>query len=222
MKARSSLALTLYLLTTSLAAAPARAEGGADEPGASLGPDEPGIVVVRGDGGGTERPFQLELGFGWASLLEDPDVGEGFGAGINFSYEIGRRIGAELSFFFSKNPYDDTLGDIGTNFLAGSITLGPTVRLTPDNSRIKVTADLGLGPYVIIPYLVDNTWTLGISGGLTMTLRIASWFGVAVKMRYHLFNLATLGGPELRDLKAFMKVGVIDRFELPICLVATF
>ena len=63
--------------------------------------------------------FRLEVGFGWASLAEDPDVGEGFGGGIYASYEIISRFGLEASLYFSKNPYDqDALGNIGRDFLA--------------------------------------------------------------------------------------------------------
>lgn len=221
MRARTTLTCLLPLIA--LSSAPALAETHLDEPGVPSGPDEPGLVVSRAVESGLERPFQLELGFGWASLMEDPDVGEGFGGGLFFSYEIRNRVGASLSFFFSKNPYEDTLGEIGTSFLAGSLSLGPSVRLTPAHSRIRLTAEIGLGAYFVIPVIVDDTWTLGLHGGLSLSVPITSWFGVSVKLRYHLFNLATLSGPPMRDVvKSITELGVVDRFEIPVCLAFFF
>jgi hypothetical protein len=221
---RYHLLLTTLALSTAMTGT-VRAET-SDEPGTVAAPDEPGMQVQlfrEAAPAGLEKPFRIELGFGWASLVVDPDVGEGFGGGLYLSYEFVNRVGAELSFFFSKNPYDaDSLGEIGTSFLAGSLSLGPTVRLTPAGSRFRLTAELGLGSYVIIPYLLDNTWTLGISGGLTLSVRLLSWFGLSIKLRYHLFNLATISGPELIDLRALTKVGVIDRLEIPVCLAFYF
>ena len=214
---RHAIPCALVLLT----AAPAWA----DEPGVGLeGVDEPHTIT----GDVTPAPVprtpraRLELGFGYASLLEDPDVAEGHGGGLFFSYEMWGRLGAELTVFLSRNLYEDQLGTIGTSFLAGNITLGPTIRLTPAGRRVLVTADLALGTYLIVPIVQENIWTLGISGGLTLAYRFASWFGVSIKLRYHLFNLANFAGPELRDLKALMKVGVIDRMEIPLCMTFFF
>lgn len=201
--------------------AQAGAEPSAPDDPVAAEPDEPGLRLAALSPA-SSKAFRLELGFGYSSLLVDPDVGEGYGAGLYFSYAFWKRLGAEVSFFFSNNPYDETLGEIGTAFLAGTIALGPTVRLTPEGSRFQLNADLALGAYVIVPYFVEDTWTLGVSGGLTLSVRIASWFGISLKWRYHLFNLATLAGPDLRDLKALMKVGVIDRMEIPLCLAFYF
>jgi hypothetical protein len=193
-----------------------------DEPGAQAVPDEPGVSWMVVESVGKAPRFRIEVGAGYASLLEDPDVAEGYGGGLYLSFEFVRRVGAELSVFFSRNPYDDELGEFGTSFLAGNITLGPTVRLTRPGSRVLVTLDAAVGTYVIVPVLQDNIWTLGISGGMTVALKITSWLGLSLKPRYHLFNLAKISGPEFRDLKALMEVGVIDRFEIPLCLSFTF
>jgi hypothetical protein len=208
----------VYLLVL-LAAAGAQAQGApADEPGTQTIPDEPGVSWMVSESVGREPRFRIELGAGYASLLEDPDVAEGYGGGLYLSFEFVRRVGAELTAFFSRNPYEDRLGEFGTSFLAGNITLGPTVRLTPDGARVLVTLDAALGSYLIVPVLQDNIWTLGISGGVTVALRITSWLGLSLKARYHLFNLANISGPEFRDLKALMEVGVVDRFEIPVCV----
>ena len=209
----------LPLLLSLLSTAPVAAEGRLDEPGLPAGPDEPGLAERFVPAPSfASRGFRVELGFGWASLLEDPEVGEGYGGGLYLSYEFYRRLGAEFSLFFSKNAYEDSLGEIGTNFIAGNLTLGPTVRLTSPSSRWLVTADAAIGAYLIVPVMQDNVWTLGLSTGMTVGLKLARWFGVAVKLRYHLFNLATLSGPDLKDLKALLDVGVIDRLELPVCM----
>ncbi len=195
-----------------------------DEPYEPPSPDEPGIAK-HFDAGSDDFPSmrrRFELGFGYSSLLVDPDVAEGIGGGLFFSWEFYRRIGAELTVFVSKNPYEGTLGDIGANFILGNITLGPSLRLSPPNDFFAAYLDLGLGTYVIVPYLLETTWTLGMSGGVSLLLKVTRWFGISIKLRYHLFNLATIAGPDLRDLKALMKVGVADRFEIPLCLAFMF
>jgi len=212
-------ALLVLLL---LGPAIARADTGAqDEPGVHHKADEPALVLVEAPAPGRSRfheHVRLELGFGYSSLLEDPEVGEGYGGGLYLTWEFYRRLGVEVSAFVANNPYVGDLGDIGATFLAGNITLGPTLRLTPAGSRLSVNADLGVGTYVIVQMLQDKSWSLGLSGGLSVALRLASWFGVTLKLRYHLFNLTTIAGPELRDLKALQKMGVVDRFEIPLCL----
>jgi len=213
-----TLPLTFLLLgATALADEPGLEQHGADEPAESI------TTKIKMTSPGRSSPrARLELGFGYASLLEDPDVGDGYGGGIFFSYELAGRIGAELSVFVSNNPFEAELGSIGASFLAGNITLGPTVRLTPKGGRFIVTADLALGTYLIVPLVQDKIWTLGLSGGMTLAYRFVSWFGLSLKVRYHLFNLANISGPELRDLKALTKVGVIDRMEFPVCLTFFF
>lgn len=160
--------------------------------------------------------FRLELAAGWSSLLIDPDVGEGYGGGFFAAWGIHRRLGVELSVFFSSNPFEGALGKVGYRFLAGNVTMGPIIQLTRPGSRFMVTVDLALGAYLIVPVLQDSRWTLGFSGGLTIGYRIARWFGLGLKWRYHLFNVARLAGPEdYYDVKSLQKVGVIDRMELP-------
>jgi hypothetical protein len=204
----------------------------ADEPNPYMSPEEPGLTDPRAPVASISaspqksRPdnrFRLEAGFGWSSLVVDPDVGEGFGVGLYMSWEFFWRLGVEASVYFAKNPYDeDALGNIGRDFLSGNISLGPSMRLTPANSRYILTADLLLGTYIIVPVLQENIWTMGLSGGFSFSVRLFSWFGISVKFRYHLFNLATLSGPELLDLKSLNDVGAIDRFEIPVCLAFYF
>jgi hypothetical protein len=70
---------------------------------------------------------------------------------------------------------------------------------------------------------VEDTWTLGIHGALSLSVPITSWFGVSIKLRYHLFNLATLSGPPMRDVvKSITELGMVDRFEIPVCLAFYF
>jgi hypothetical protein len=206
------------LLVTLLLAAPLRAI--ADEPGVDgAGPDEPGLSgSVTLPPPASAREVRIALGFGYSTLLVDPDVGEGYGGGVYLAYDFWKRLGVELSVFAAHNPYVGQLGAIGTAFVGGNITLGPSLRLTRPGSRFLVHADLAIGSYLIVPGLQENIWTLGLAGGLTVGLRLTSWLGLSLKPRYHLFNLANIAGPELRDLKALMKVGVIDRMEIPLCL----
>jgi hypothetical protein len=194
----------------------------------SPGPvDEPGLVEVLDEPGpsfDTSRPtiadprlpaFRLELAFGYSSLVVDPDLKDGIGGGIFIGYGLHRRIGVELSTYFAKNDYNDLLGNIGATFLAGNLSLGPIFQLTTPGHPFSLTAELGLGGYYIIPVFQQTVWTFGLSGGVTLAYRFTSWAGVGLKCRYHLFNLATISGPELKDLKSFMKVGVVDRLEIP-------
>lgn len=184
--------------------------------------DEPGLrhrldVVPDASTGWGQWWFRTELSFGWASLLDDPDVGEGYGGGLAFTLGFHRRAGLELGFFFGNNPYSEELGDIGSAFLAGAITTGPTFHLLDPEGRLSLTLDAGIGWYIIIPppILQDEAWTFGIYGGATFGVKIFSWLGVGVKVRYHIFNLTTVAGEDLRDIKALQEMGVVDRFELP-------
>jgi len=193
-----------------------------DEPGLGTRADEPGLLTfleenmrVTEGPSSSQPPFRLEMAFGYSSLLVDPDVGSGYGGGLYFAYGLNRRIGVELTTFFSRNFYEGQLGSFGTSFLAGNLTLGPIFQLTRPGSRLTITIDTGIGGYLIVPIFQESLWTLGISGGATLAFRLTRWFGIGLKWRYHLFNLARLSGPEFKDLKAFMKVGVIDRMEIP-------
>jgi hypothetical protein len=192
-----------------------------DEPGSRSRADEPGGTVerqpsIRSVPAASNIPaFRLELGFGLSSLVVDPEMEQGIGGGLYLAYGLHRRVGVEVTGFFGRNKYGGTLGTYGASFLAGDIALGPIFQLTRPGSRFSVTADLGLGAYVVVPFLQESVWSLGLSGGVTLGLRLTRWFGVGLKVRYHLFNLARIAGPELKDMKALMKVGVIDRLEIP-------
>lgn len=179
----------------------------ADEPGpgAHLLPPPEGFYLW----------FEAQLAFGYASLLSDPDVGEGYGGGVYLTLGLHRRLGLELSVYFANNPYDDELGAIGSSFLSGNITVGPVFCLLRPENRLQLNLDLGIGGYLVVnaPGLRDPDWTLGISGGASISYRVLSWLGVGLKVRYHLFNLA---GGELKDIRAFRDVGVLDRLDLPI------
>lgn len=215
-------ACTVFAVAMALASGllSSSALAGVDEPGAGTILEEPAmdrLDVLRAPAGPLEKPvaFRLELGFGWSSLVVDPQVGQGMGGGLYLAWGLNHRFGVELTVFFSTNPYDGklaSLGSYGYAFMAGNITLGPIVQLTRPGSRFMVTFDLGLGAYVIPQVLQDMVWTFGISGGFTVGYRLARWFGFGIKLRYHLFHL---GGPDFRDPNAFQNVGVVDRFEMP-------
>ena len=184
--------------------------------------DEPGLkrrlaVVPDTSTGWGKFWFRTELAFGWASLLDDPDVEQGYGGGLGFTLGFHRRAGFELAIFFASNPYSEELGDIGTAFLAGAITMGPVFHLLDPDGRFLLTLDAGIGWYIIVPppILQDEAWTFGIYGGATFGVKVFSWLGVGFKLRYHMFNLSTVSGDDLRDIKALNEMGVVDRFELP-------
>ena len=184
--------------------------------------DEPGLkrrqaLAPDTTSGWGKLWFRTELAFGWASLLEDPDMEQGYGGGLSFTLGFHRRAGIELGVFFAANPYSEELGDIGTTFLAGVINMGPVFHLLDPDGRINLTLDAGIGWYVIIPppILQDESWTFGLYGGATLGIRIFSWLAVGFKVRYHIFNLVTVAGEDLRDIKALNEMGAVDRFELP-------
>lgn len=166
--------------------------------------------------------FRLELGAGPTSLLVDPDLGSGYGAGAYLTYGLHNRLGYMLSAFFSKNDYKGKLGQAGHAFLAGNITLGPTVQLTPPGSRVIVSLDFGLGGYLIVPVVQDNVWSLGVLGGTTLAWRLAKHFGLEIRCHYHLFNVFNISGPLFKDLVALKNVGVVDRLEIPLLLAYYF
>jgi hypothetical protein len=202
----------LAMLSVLAVTLPAVAHAGADEPGAAAALEEPGNEIRTVPGPVEKAPaFRLELAFGWASLVKDPDLGQGMGGGLFLAWGLNHRLGVELSVFVSANPYQGALSTYG-QFLAGNITVGPIIQLTRPGSRFMATIDLGMGAYYIPLLLQESVWTFGISAGLTLGYRFARWFGIGIKARYHLFHLA---GGEFRDLKSFQKVGVVDRFEMP-------
>lgn len=207
-----------------LAAWPAEAQ--VDEPGALVLLDEPGVTVRDAPASPRLSPrlpmFRLELAAGYSTLLVDPDIGQGYGGGLFLGWGLHRRLGAEASIYITNNPFTGQFASIGNSFLAGNIDLGGIVQLTRPGSRFSLTLDAGLGFYLIVPVLEGNVWTFGLYTGLTFAVHITRWFGIGVKCRYHLFNLATVSGPEYRDLKSFNKVGIIDRLEIPAYLAFYF
>jgi hypothetical protein len=223
------LRLSFIILTVLLSFIPVTYGQIADEPGMQqLVEDEPALFTS-----GIAKPsfsettvsspkWRIETAFGYSSLVVDPDVGEGMGGGLFFGYRFQRWLGAELSVFFSHNPYEGELSQIGTSFLAGNINLGPVLQLTPPGSRLSVSIDTSLGAYIVVPIVQQSTWTLGVSAGLSFAVHLTDWMGVGVKCRYHLFNLAHISGPEIRDIKSFMNLGVIDRLEIPAYLAFYF
>jgi hypothetical protein len=221
------IALVLWLAGCVGVAVPRAAAAQGDEPGAPTlaAPDEPGVrlaadavvaaTAAAAPAGPRPPAFRVELGFGLCSLLYDPDLAAGYGGGINIAWGMHRRFGVEASIYFGRNPYEGQLGSYGTSFLAGNISLGPVVQLTRPGSRFAISAELALGAYIVVPFFQEDSWTLGLAGGLTFALKITRNLAIGIKPRYHLFNLARISGPELKDIKALMKIGVIDRFELP-------
>ena len=190
-----------------------------EEPGVGSMSEEPGAVrSFRSREQGRIDRVRLELGAGYASLLADPDAKEGYGGGLYVSVEVYWRLGVEVSGFFARNVYEGDLGEFGASFLAGNISLGPIMRLTPAGSRLLATVETAVGFYPIVPLLGEEIWTMGVSFGFTVAIKITSWLGLSIKPRYHLFNLGNISGSELRDVKAFSAVGTVDRFELPLCV----
>ncbi len=204
---------------TASAAVTDDARAGADEPrldrrtGTPLNPFDTDGLWCR-----------LELAFGYVSLLADPDLAEGFGGGLYFALGPHPRFGAELSFFVGQNDFIGEFGTIQASaFLAGNLSLGPVVRLTPVRWPVSATAELGLGFYAIKDQLrQDVVLTLGISGGFTVAYHALPWLGIGFKIRYHLFNLANVAGDPLIDVSSLGEVGVIDRFDLPVYVAFYF
>lgn len=161
--------------------------------------------------------YRLDLGFGWASLAEDPDVDEGFGGGFSFAVGFHPRIGVEFTLFAGQNAFNGEFGTIANSaFLAWNLSLGPVVRLTPEGWPVSVTGELAFGFYGIKdPIRQDVAWTLGVAGGVTVAYHLRRWIAVGFKLRYNLFNLSTVAGEELLDIKSLESLGVLDRFEMP-------
>jgi hypothetical protein len=204
-----SIALALALgITASVARA--------DAPGIDGGLDEPGITITDIPEPANDAPaFRVELAFGLSSLVVDPDINQGIGGGIYVAYGLQSWIGVEATVFASHNTYKGQLGDASAAFSGGNISLGPIFQLTKPGARFSVTIDTALGFYHVVPTVQEGIWTLGISLGATIGVRLTSWFGIGIKPRYHLHNLANVSGPELLDLKSLRRVGVVDRLEVP-------
>lgn len=168
--------------------------------------------------------YRIEAAFGYASLLVDPDMTEGYGGGLSFTFGFHRWLGVELALAVTNNEFEDQFGTIeGSNFMIVDFTLGPVVRFTPLHWRFVATTELAIGPYMIKDAIRQAmVWTLGVSGGLTVAYRVTDWVAVGVKLRYNLFNLATMAGEELIDVKALREVGVLDRLDLPAYVAVYF
>ncbi len=204
--------LALALAIALMAAPTALAESPFEAPGL----DEPGITIADvAEPAGDAPVFRVELAFGLSSLVVDPDINQGIGGGIYVAYGLHSWIGVEATVFASHNTYKGQLGDTSAAFSGGNISLGPIVQLTKPGASFNVTLDTALGFYHIAPTVQEGIWTLGVSIGATIGFRLTSWFGVGIKPRYHLHNLANVSGPELLDLKSLRTVGVVDRLEVP-------
>ena len=162
--------------------------------------------------------YRLDLSFGWVSLAEDPDLDQGFGGGFSLAMGFHPRVGVEFTFFVGQNAFNGEFGTIANSaFLAWNLSLGPVVRLTPESWPVSVTAELSLGFFGIKdPIRQDAAWTLGVSGGATVAYHLRRWIAVGFKLRYNLFNLSSIAGEELLDIKSLEPLGTLDRFELPI------
>lgn len=187
--------------------------------------DEPRLIgrattTVSTPSGWGDWWLRTEVAFGWSSLVVDPDIDEGYGGGLFITAGFHRRVGLELSVYFAENPFNGKLGEPGSTFLSGNISFGPVVRLLDPAGRLQITLEAGMGFYLIPPppILQDPAWTLGIYGGGDLSFRIFSWLGVGFKLRYQLFNLTTVSGSDLRDIKSFQTMGVVDRLDLPVYL----
>lgn len=218
--------VTVVIAVISIVGTSSRALG-RDEPGDPSAVDEPGIElpVLQVAVAAPEARLSLirvELAFGLSSLLVDPDVGEGYGGGLHVGVRLVPRVELEVAAAVGVNPYKDLLGGAASLFLAGQVTLGSSVHLLAPEGRLNLTVDAGLGAYVLVQGFQAESWTLGFYGGATFSVKLTSWFGVGVRLRYHLFNVAQIAGPEFRDLKSFTAVGVVDRFELPAYLAFYF
>jgi hypothetical protein len=219
---RSSIAKALGLALVFVFAFPAAAIAtplaSLDEPGME-NLDQPGVFIkqprLAPSPARTGPRFRVELGFGLSSLVVDPDAQQGIGGGLYVAYGLHSWIGVEASLTAGHNPFKGQLGDAGTSFSGLAVSVGPIFQLTPPSSRFSATIDLGIGAYWIVPIVQDDIWTLGVSMGTTLGFKLTSWFGIGIKIKYHLFNLATLSGPDLLDLKSFQKTGVVDRLEVP-------
>lgn len=213
-------ALLLPALAATLAFALVFALGGstasADAPFAGPDLDEPGVTISDIPEATSDAPaFRVELAFGLSSLVVDPDINQGIGGGIYVAYGLHSWIGVEATVFASHNTYKGQLGDASAAFSGGNISLGPIFQLTKPGASFNITIDTALGFYHVVPTVQEGIWTLGISIGATIGLRLTRWFGIGIKPRYHLHNLANVSGPELLDLKSLRRVGVVDRLEIP-------
>jgi hypothetical protein len=206
-------------LVLALSLVPAAARAGTPDTA-----DEPGLAGLsqRAEGTGVGSFwFETALAFGYSSLLADPDVDHGYGGGLDFTFGFHPRLGVHVSVYFTTNPYTEQLGAIGSSFLAGNITLGPVVRLLPPQWRTQLNLMGGLGAYIVYvaPGLWQEDWNFGINFGAALSVKIVSWLGVGVRLRYHIFNLA---GGQMKDVKSFTEVGVLDRLELPVFVAFYF
>jgi len=212
------------------------AAGGADEPGISPLIDEPGLMpqrprdpprppperraatptVKKSAKGSDAVGVRLEFGFGLASHVVDPDVEAGYGGGLFLGW-VPTWIGVEASLVVTGNRLSGEVAELAGGFtlVAGNVSAGPVFSLTKPSSRWVLTFESGIGSYIFVSPVQGAVWTFGMYFGGTLGVKIGSWFGIGIKPRYHLFNMATISGPKLLDLRSLTEVGVLDRFELP-------
>ncbi|MCB9556204.1 MAG: hypothetical protein H6707_08895 [Deltaproteobacteria bacterium] len=214
---RSAKILISLLLLVVLPAGTGWAAPGSDAPGDSeseSSADAPGLA--RRFAPAKASHFVAEIAFGLSSLLDDPDVKQGIAGDLRIAWFPGAAsFGLEASAAVAKNDYSGSLGQAGTTFIAGNISFGPTMRWIGAGGGYQLSTSFTLGGYLVVPPVQEWSWSLGVAFGGACAVRVVSWLWVGVRLRYHLFNLTSLSGPALLDIKGFQKVGVIDRLEIP-------
>ena len=78
-----------------------------------------------------------------------------------------------------------------------------------------MSLDAVFGGYLVIHPLQESTWTTGVGGGFTLGKQLTGWLSVGIRVRYHVFNMSRVSGPEIIDIKALRPVAMVDRLEVP-------
>ena len=233
------------LVATLLAANDSRAQ---DEPGMEAPFDEPGprarantrpaprgassaaqntepvpdTAIQAAPEGMAGPTISVGIAGGLSSLVVDPDVENGVAGGLFVDAWFWRHIGVEAAVFAAYNPYVGQLGDIGSSFSGGSISLGPMVRWLSASASWELSAGFAPGFFYVAPAIQQSSWNFGFTFTAGLCYRPTQWLGFGVKLRYSLFNLAQIEGPELVDLKSFHNIGIVDRLEFPAYVAFSF
>jgi hypothetical protein len=155
----------------------------------------------------------VSLGFGWISPVADPNVSEGYGGGSTLFVRFTDWLGGRISFDVTHHDFQGALAGIPYPYTNGDIVFGPVFEVTGPRSPVAVRLFMETGAYWS-SYIIGLAWTWGLDFGSTLLWRITDGIGVQAEMRYHLYNLGSVGDQQLLCPQTLRPLGVVDRLDL--------
>lgn len=179
----------------------------------------PALFLLPATAGGAETAA-VSLGFGWFSPLVDPDVSEGYGGSATLFVRFADWFGARAAIDIARHDMEGPFDEIPYPYTNGDIVFGPAFELTRLGSPVAVRLFTETGAYWS-SYLLGLVWTWGIDFGSTLLWRMTDYLGLELELRYHLYNLGSVGDQDLLCPRTLRPLGVVDRLDLVLAVVMT-